>query len=84
MGTMFGFYFLKEKGAEIRDFATAKQYADTARYAAFFHAMLACGVYFAPSQFEAGFVSAAHTEEVIQHTLTAIKSETINAQFGER
>lgn len=74
MGTMFGFYFLKEAGAQITDFATAKQHADTARYAAFFHTMLERGVYFAPSQFEAGFVSAAHTDEVISATLAAVKS----------
>ena len=37
--------------------------ADTSAYAAFFHAMLAQGVYLAPSQFEAAFVSLAHTPE---------------------
>ncbi|MEL6271082.1 MAG: glutamate-1-semialdehyde 2,1-aminomutase [Chloroflexota bacterium] len=68
-GTMFGFYFLKEDGAEITDFASAKQYAHVERYAAFFHAMLAQGVYFAPSQYEAGFVSAYHTPDVINDTL---------------
>ena len=36
---------------------------DTERYAAYFHGMLARGVYTAPSQFEAGFVSLAHTED---------------------
>ncbi|MBZ0276482.1 MAG: glutamate-1-semialdehyde 2,1-aminomutase, partial [Anaerolineae bacterium] len=60
-GTMFGFYFLNTPDAAITDYASAKQYADTARYARFFHAMLEAGVYFAPSQFEAGFVSSAHT-----------------------
>jgi glutamate-1-semialdehyde 2,1-aminomutase len=59
-GTMFGFYFLKEDGARITNYAEAKQYADPARYGRFFHAMLARGVYFAPSQFEAGFMSTAH------------------------
>lgn len=72
MGTMFGFYFLKQSGVQITDFVTAKQYADTARYAAFFHAMLERGVYFAPSQFEAGFVSAAHTDDVIEATLAGV------------
>jgi glutamate-1-semialdehyde 2,1-aminomutase len=43
------------------DYAGARA-ADTARYARFFHAMLARGVYLAPSQFEAAFVSLAHTE----------------------
>ncbi len=68
-GTMFGFYFLKEANAVINDYSSAKQYAHTDRYAEFFHAMLANGVYFAPSQFEAGFVSAMHDEAVINETL---------------
>jgi glutamate-1-semialdehyde 2,1-aminomutase len=44
---------------------------DRQLYASFFHAMLAAGVYLAPSQFEAAFVSAAHTEEIIQQTIAA-------------
>ena len=68
---MFGFYFLQQPGAVIVDYATAKQYADPARYARFFHAMLERGVYFAPSQFEAGFVSSAHDANVIASTLAA-------------
>jgi len=43
------------------DYASAKA-ADTGLYARYFHAMLDRGVYFAPSQFEAAFVSLAHTE----------------------
>ena len=43
------------------DYASARR-ADTARYARYFHAMLTRGVYLAPSQFEAAFVSLAHTE----------------------
>jgi glutamate-1-semialdehyde 2,1-aminomutase len=45
----------------VRDYASARQ-ADTTRYARFFQAMLARGVYLAPSQFEAAFVSLAHSE----------------------
>lgn len=70
-GTMFGFYFLKEGGARIVDYNTAKAYADTERYARFFHAMLERGVYFAPSQFEAGFMSQAHSPADIEDTLRA-------------
>lgn len=70
-GSMFGFYFLKESGAVINNYAAAKQFADTARYAQFFHAMLEAGVYFAPSQFEAGFTSSAHTPEIIRQTVDA-------------
>lgn len=71
-GTMFGFYFLRD-GSEIVDYATAKEQADTARYARFFHAMLARGFYFAPSQFEAGFLSTAHTAADVEATLVAVR-----------
>lgn len=72
-GSMFGFYFLKSPDGVITDYAKAKEYADAARYGRFFHAMLAHGVYFAPSQFEAGFVSSAHGEEEIAATLKAVE-----------
>ncbi len=72
-GSMFGFYFLKSPDRVITDYATAKEHADPVRYGRFFHAMLARGVYFAPSQFEAAFVSSAHGEEVIDETLGAIE-----------
>ena len=55
----------------VTDYATAKR-ADTARYARFFHALLARGVYVAPSQFEAAFVSLAHTDADIDDTLDAV------------
>jgi glutamate-1-semialdehyde 2,1-aminomutase len=57
----------------VTDYRTAKT-ADTRRYARFFHAMLAAGVYLAPSQFEAGFVSTAHTEQDIERTLAAARA----------
>jgi glutamate-1-semialdehyde 2,1-aminomutase len=47
--------------------------ADTKRYAAFFHRMLERGVYLAPSQFEALFVSLAHTDELIDRTLATAR-----------
>jgi glutamate-1-semialdehyde 2,1-aminomutase len=72
VGTMFGFYFLKSADAIIGDYASAKQHADTERYAQFFHAMLEAGSYFAPSQFEAGFMSSAHTNDDIQTTISAV------------
>jgi glutamate-1-semialdehyde 2,1-aminomutase len=72
-GTMFGFYFLKDAQAIITNYAEAKQYADADRYAGFFHAMLERGVYLAPSQFEAGFVSSAHNAEIIDLTVDAAK-----------
>jgi glutamate-1-semialdehyde 2,1-aminomutase len=73
-GTMFGFYFLKTPGASITDYAEAKQHADAPFYGRFFHKMLERGVYFAPSQFEAGFVSTAHGEEQIAATLAAVEA----------
>jgi glutamate-1-semialdehyde 2,1-aminomutase len=54
----------------VTDYASAKR-ADTARYARFFHALRARGVYVAPSQFEAAFVSLAHTEADIDATVKA-------------
>ncbi len=73
VGTMFGFYFLKASGTIVTDYASAKAKADTGRYGRFFHAMLERGVYFAPSQFEAGFASSAHTAADIQATLAAVQ-----------
>jgi len=72
VGTMFGFYFLKEAGASIDDYESAKRYADSERYGRFFHAMLVKGYYFAPSQFEAGFMSIAHSDEDVEGTLRAV------------
>jgi glutamate-1-semialdehyde 2,1-aminomutase len=71
-GTMFGFYFLKELETRITDYESAKRHADTVRYAKFFHTMLENGVYFAPSQFEAGFISTSHTPDIIAQTLERI------------
>jgi glutamate-1-semialdehyde 2,1-aminomutase len=68
-GSMIGFFFA---GHPIRNYADARAHADTARYGRFFHAMLEQGVYFAPSQFEAGFLSCAHSTEVIDMTLAAL------------
>jgi glutamate-1-semialdehyde 2,1-aminomutase len=72
-GSMFGFYFLSHAGARITDYESAKAYADTSRYARFFHAMLERGFYFAPSQFEAAFVSAAHSEDDVRGTVAAVR-----------
>lgn len=66
-GSMGGFFF---HPGPVRNYAEATQ-SDTKRYAKFFHAMLDRGVYFAPSQFEAFFMSAAHTDEDIARTLDA-------------
>jgi glutamate-1-semialdehyde 2,1-aminomutase len=68
-GSMFGTFFT---GEPVADEASAKR-SDTRAYATFFHAMLDAGVYLAPSQFEAGFLSLAHTEEDISRTVEAAR-----------
>jgi len=67
VGSMMGMFFTAEK---ISNFATAKT-SDTERYGCYFHAMLEAGCYFAPSQFEAAFVSLAHNMDDIETTITA-------------
>ena len=55
----------------VTDYASAKR-ADTARYARYFHAMRERGVFLAPSQFEAAFVSLAHTEADLELAARAV------------
>ena len=57
---------------QVRDYASAAG-ADTAAYAAFFRGMLDRGIYPPPSQFEAWFISGAHTERDIDKTVKAAK-----------
>ena len=64
---MFGLFFTAEK-VETYTQATA---CDVAAFNRFFHAMLERGVYLAPSAFEAGFMSSAHSEHDIADTLQA-------------
>jgi glutamate-1-semialdehyde 2,1-aminomutase len=68
VGSMWGSFFTD---TPVRDYATAKT-ADTARYARFFHGMLAQGVYLAPSQFEAAFTSVAHDDAVLGEVTAAL------------
>ncbi len=67
VGSMLSGFFT---GREVVDFKTACT-SDTRKYAVFFKAMLEEGIYLAPSQFEAAFVSLAHTEEIIGRTVEA-------------
>jgi len=67
VGSMFTGFFCM---GPVTDYASAKT-ADTQAYARFFHAMLERGVYLAPSQFEAGFVSLAHTPADVDATIEA-------------
>jgi glutamate-1-semialdehyde 2,1-aminomutase len=66
-GSMVGFFFAD---GPVTDLAGAKR-TDTALYGRFFHAMLDRGFYFAPSAFEAGFLSIAHTAAEIDRTIAA-------------
>jgi glutamate-1-semialdehyde 2,1-aminomutase len=65
---MFGFFFSEE--ATVDGYAKV-MVSDVKRFNRFFHAMIGAGVYFAPSAYEAGFLSAAHTEEDIDATIAA-------------
>jgi glutamate-1-semialdehyde 2,1-aminomutase len=69
VGSMFT-YFMQP--GPITDFESAKR-SDTSRFGRLFHFILEKGVYFPPSQFEAGFVSAAHTDGDIARTGEAIQ-----------
>ena len=64
---MMGAFFTKEP---VTDYETAKR-SDTQRYAKFFHRMLGKGIYFAPSQFEAAFLSTAHTSRDVTQTVAS-------------
>ncbi len=69
VGGMFGIFFTSET---VTSYAQAVA-CDVERFKAFFHGMLAEGVYLAPSAFEAGFMSSAHSEEDIEATLAAAR-----------
>jgi glutamate-1-semialdehyde 2,1-aminomutase len=65
---MFGFFFTEERNVDRYGKVMA---CDVERFKRFFHGMLGEGIYFAPSAFEAGFLSAAHTPEDIDATIAA-------------
>ncbi len=69
VGSMFTFFFTDRP---VTDYESAKS-SDTARFGRFFRAMLERGIYLAPSQFEAAFVSAAHSHEDIGKTIAAAR-----------
>lgn len=70
VGSMFGFFFTEEK--KITNFKQVMA-CNIPRFNQFFHGMLKRGVYLAPASYEAGFMSAAHTQSDIENTLTAAK-----------
>ncbi len=69
VGSMFCLFFTDQP---VTDYASAKT-ASTERYARFFQAMLEQGIYLAPSQFEAGFLSLAHQAQEIEKTIEAAR-----------
>jgi glutamate-1-semialdehyde 2,1-aminomutase len=69
VGSMFTFFFTE---GPVTDWESAKK-CDTARFGRFFRGMLERGIYLAPSQFEAAFLSAAHSEEDIRRTAAAAR-----------
>ena len=69
-GTMFGLFF---SDARVTSWKTAR-HADTTRFALFHRAMLERGVYLAPSQFEAGFLSTAHGDDEVDATIAAARA----------
>jgi glutamate-1-semialdehyde 2,1-aminomutase len=69
VGSMFTFFFTDRP---VTDWESAKR-SDTARFGRFFHAMLERGIYLAPSQFEAAFLSAAHSDDDIRATAAAAR-----------
>ena len=79
-GSMFSVFFREEP---VTDYAGARQ-QDTAAFAAFFHAMLARGVYLPPSAFEAWFVSAAHDDAAVEQVLDALPhaARAASAEFA--
>ncbi|MBM4121308.1 MAG: glutamate-1-semialdehyde-2,1-aminomutase [Nitrospira sp.] len=70
VGSMLGAFFTR---GPVVDYASAKQ-SDTQAYAKFFHRMLEQGVYFAPSQFEAAFLSTAHSAADIERTIVSARA----------
>lgn len=70
VGTMFCAFFTDQP---VVNWDTAAK-SDTQRYARFFQAMLRQGVYLAPSQFESGFFSLAHTDTVVKSTIAAAQA----------
>ncbi len=70
VGSMFGYFF---QTGPVIDYQSARR-SDTARFARWFWGMIAQGVYLAPSQFEAGFVSLAHGDADIEETVAAARA----------
>jgi glutamate-1-semialdehyde 2,1-aminomutase len=80
VGSMFTFFF---SNGPVTDFASASK-SDTQRFAEFFRRMLESGIYLPCSQFEAAFLSAAHTEADIDETIQAAEEALHQLQLEPR
>jgi glutamate-1-semialdehyde 2,1-aminomutase len=69
VGSMITFFFTDKA---VTDYESAKA-SDTKRFGRFFHALLERGIYWPPAQFEAAFISAAHSREDIEHTVAVMR-----------
>jgi len=67
VGSMFTLFFTSKL---VTDYDSAKT-SDTTKFSKYFNEMLALGMYFPPSQFEAAFISTAHSERIIEKTIRA-------------
>lgn len=76
-GSMFTLFFTKEN---VKDFDTAKT-SDTGAFASYFQAMLAHGIYLAPSQYEAMFISSAIDDSIVNQLLEASEKTFQNLNF---
>lgn len=70
IGSMFCLYFTE---GPVRNLGEAKK-SDTSAFARYFHASLSEGIYFAPSQYEAGFLSTAHTPEILENVAESLRN----------
>ena len=73
-GGMFGFFFARSFDDGLPQNYGTVMATDKERFNRFFHAMLERGVYLAPALYEAGFVSAAHSEQDLAETLAAARA----------
>ena len=79
-GGMFGFFFRKDISKEIKSFEDAKENLDMDKFKAVYLKMLEQGVYLAPSAYEAGFISSAHSKEDLDQVLQAFSLALKNNQ----
>ena len=80
VGSMFTWFF---NPGPVTDWASASK-SDTAAFGRFFRAMLDSGIYLPPSQYEAAFLSAAHTEADVERTVAAAKESLPSARAAAR